>query len=70
MITDYIINFLIFHLLIGFTISVVYMTGSCRDGPSLRTGLILLLLWGVAIPYWVVKICIFEPPKNKSGGSQ
>ena len=62
-----IINYIILYLLFGFTISIVYMVGSSRDGPSPKTGLILFLLWGVAIPYWIVKICIFGPPEIKDG---
>ena len=60
-----ILDYIILYLLFGFTISVVYMVGSCRGGPNAKTGVILFLLWGVAIPYWIVKMCLFGPPENK-----
>ena len=65
-----IIDYIILYLLFGFTISFVYMMGSCRDGPNPKTGVILFLLWGIAIPYWIVKACLFGPTENKGGDDQ
>lgn len=67
MISDY---YIILYLLCGASLSFVYMMRSCRDGPYPKTGVVLFFLWGVAIPYWILKMCLFGQPENNGGDDQ